>query len=307
VSIRFVFVTPAELGPYIEGLRAIERATEYPIGDGADVFTIDHGDAYSPFFSTVGQDPRFLVALDGARVVGGAVGMYRDVRIRGRMVRACYGADWKLGHEYRGLGVARQMMTWGFSLLFKDPTLRAWRYGYVAAMRGADGDVMRVVKGLHPGKLVKAAGTLAVYFVEPSRLAALSLAGTPATPDPDAGVDLSYVPTGHVEAPGLVSTAGMKDLRLRSTGQPWPLVHLPYGPSRWTPSWGAYLRACGESLVVDRPSSVACFAIDHRLDTHIAWLGSQGIAPGAACTVYALDLTLRARRAAWLHLATSEI
>ena len=307
MSIRFVFVTPTGLGPYVEGLRAIERATEYPIGDGADAFTIDHGEAYHPFFSTVGQDPRFLVALDGERVVGGAVGMYRDIRVRGRTVRACYGADWKLDREHRGLGVARQMMTWGAGLLFKDPTLRAWRYGYVAAMRGDHGDVMRVVKGLHPGKLVRAAGTLAVYFADPSKLAVLPLEGTPATPDPEGGVDLSFDPVGDVVAPGLVSTAGMKDLRLKSTGQPWPLVHLPYGPSRWTPSWGAYLRSCGETLASSRPTSVACFAVDQRLGTHISWLSSHGIAPGAVCTVYALDLTLRAGRAAWLHLATSEI
>jgi len=307
VSIRFVFLTPAELGPYVEGLRAIERATEYPIGDGVDSFTIDHGDAYHPFFSALGQDPRFLVALDGDVVVGGVVGMYRDIRIRGRTVRACYGADWKLSHEYRGRGVARQMMTWAAALPFKDPSLRRWRYGYVAAMRGAHGDVMRVLKGLHPGKLAKAAAALAVYFVEPSRIAALSLAGTPATPDPEEGVDLSYEPTGRVEAPGLVSTGGTKDLRLKSTGQPWPLVHLPYGPSRWTPSWGAYLQACGETLASTRPSSIACFAVDQRLGTHISWLASKGIEPGAVCTVYALDLTLRARRAAWLHLATSEI
>ncbi|HEX3343199.1 MAG TPA: hypothetical protein VHS09_01450, partial [Polyangiaceae bacterium] len=115
MSIRFVLVPPSGLAPYVDGLRAIERATEYPIADGTDAFTIDHGDAYYPFFSTVGQDPRFLVGLDGDRVVGGAVGMYRDVRIRGRMVRACYGADWKLGHAYRGLGVARDMMVYGMS------------------------------------------------------------------------------------------------------------------------------------------------------------------------------------------------
>ncbi len=83
-------------------------------------------------------------------------------------------------------------------------------------------------------------------------------------------------------------------------------MHLPYGPTRWKPSWGAYLRSCGEALA-SRPGVVACFAIDERLDAHISWLASKGVTPGATCTVYALDLTLRARRAAWLHLATSEI
>jgi hypothetical protein len=271
------------------------------------MFTIDHGPAYHPFFSALGQDPRFLVALDGDRVVGGVAGMYRGIRIRGRAVKAVYGSDWKMAPEYRGLGVARQMITWGMTHALRDPAMRAWRYAYVAAMRGAHGDVMRAAKGLHPGKLGRAAATLAVYFVEPSRLAGLSLDGTPATPDPEAGVDLSFAPTGRVEDPGLVSTAGLKDLRLKSTGQPWPLVHLPFGPSRWLPTWGAYLRACGERLVSAHPTSIACFAIDQRLSAHISWLGSKGVEPGAACTVYALDLTLRARRAGWLHLATSEI
>ena len=87
MTVRFVLLTPEELGPYVEGLRAIERATEYPIGDGSDAFTIDHGEAYHPFFTALGQDARFLLALDGERVVGGVAGMYRDVRIRGRTVR----------------------------------------------------------------------------------------------------------------------------------------------------------------------------------------------------------------------------
>lgn len=306
MNIRFVFVRPAELAPYVEGLRAIERTTEYPVGDG-DHFTIDHGEAYHTFFTTLGQDPRFLVALDGDRVIGGVVGMYKDIRIRGRAVRACYGADWKLAREYRGEGVARQMLTWGASRMFTDPSLRAWRYAFVAAMRGTHGDVMRAVKGLHIGKLSRPAGSLAVYFVEPGRLASLTVGDAPPPPDPGDGVDLSPGPAGRVEEPGLVSTAGSKDLRLKSTGRPWPLVHLPYGPPRWRPTWGAYLHACGEKLASSRPSSIACFSIDLRLDTHISWLASKGVRHDASCTVYAFDATLRARRASWLHLATSEI
>jgi hypothetical protein len=310
VTIRFALVTPAELGPYVEGLRAIERGTQYPIGDGRDAFTIDHGAKYHPFFTSLGEDVRFLLALDGDRVVGSAVGMYRNVRIRGRQVRAVYGADWKMASNHRGTGLARKMMTWAATHGLTDPSLLHWRYGFVAAMRGAHGDVMRAVKGAHPGRLVRPAADLAVYFVEASRLASLCPDGAPPPPDAEAGVDLSYETAGPVEPPGLVSTAGRKDLRLVSTGKPWPLVHLPYGPSRWLPSWGAYLQACGRALAGradGKDGSIACFAIDERLRPHIAWLVAAGIEPGAACTVYALDLTFRARRAAWLHLGTSEI
>lgn len=307
MTVQFRFLRAADIGPYVEGLRAIERATEYPVADGADAFTIDHGAEYAPFFTGLGHDARFVLALDGDRVIGGVVGVARNVRVRGRTVQAVYGADLKVARDVRGTGVARKMMTWAFGLLFRARDLAPWRYGYVAAMRGARGDVLRATRGVHPARLTGRAATLAVYFVEPARLARLALGRCPLPPDPERGVDLSFVPGGLVEPPGLVSTAGRKDLRLRSTGRPWPLVHLPLGPSRWSPTWGHYLRISGEALAASRPEAIACFAVDERLGSHIEWLRSLGIERGAACTVYALDLTLRGRGAAWVHLATSEI
>lgn len=308
---RFVFLPASAIGPYVDDLRAIERATDYPIADGADAFTIDHGADYGAFFTTLGHDARFVLALDaqdGRRVVGGVAGVARNVRIGRSMVPALYGADLKLLPELRGRGFGRDMMSWGFGLFFKHPDLFTWRFAYVAAMRGARGDVMRAVRGVHPARLTGKLARLAVYFAAPERLAALSLQAAPPPPDVDRGVDLSFVPTGDVGAPGLVSTAGRKDLRLRSTGLPWPLVHLPYGPCRWQPTWGHYLKACGQALAARAGQPpIACFAIDERLVSHTAWLSGQGVTRGAACTVYALDLTLRARRASWVHLATSEI
>lgn|GEM_PF-718999 len=307
---RFLFLRASEVGPYVEGMRAIERATEYPIADGADGFTIDHGAAYTPFFTGLGRDARFIVALEGDRVVGCVAGVARDVRVLGRDTYALYGADWKIARDRRGTGLSRRMMFWGFSLMFRQPELVTWRYAYIAAMRGERGDVMRATRGVHPARLSRRTARLAVYFVDPRRLAGLRPGDAPAPPREDEGVDLSYFVSGVVEPPGLVSTAGRKDLRLRSTGEPWPLVHLPLGPAYWRPTWGAYLRACGEALArADGAGgeALACFAIDERLVSHTRWLAAQGIERGAACTVYALDLTLRARRAAWVHLATSEI
>ncbi len=307
MSLRFLFLPATEIGPYAEGLRAIERVQEYPIADGADAFTIDHGDDHGAFFTRLGNDARFVLALDGDRVLGGVAGVVRNVRVAGRMVTAIYGADWKIARELRGGRASRQMMAWAFSLIWRHPELFTWRLGYVAAMRGARGDVMRATRGVHPARLAGRLARLAVYFVPPERLASLDVSQSPGGPDPDAGVDLSFVPSGEVEAPGLASTSGRKDLCLRSTGRPWPLVHLPHGPSRWLPTWGHHLKACGETLAARGAGPVACFAIDERLVSHTAWIASRGIERGATCTVYALDLTLRARRAPWVHLATSEI
>lgn len=226
------------------------------------------------------------------------MGIARNVRILGKMVPAVYGADMKLAPDARGTGTARKMAHWAFRLIFEHPELFTWRYAYAAAMRGAKGDVMRTTRGVHPARLAGKAATLAVYFVEPECLARLSLTAAPSPPDPDAGVDSSFVTTGHVEPPGMVSTAGRKDLRLRSTGEPWPLVHLPLGPTAWTPSYGHYLRACGDALAsrgsgegprTSNGTPIACFALDERMDSHISWLAGQGIERGAACSVYALD------------------
>ncbi len=307
MTVRFLFLLADEIGPYVEGLRAIERATEYPIADGADAFSIDHGVEYGRFFTMLGNDARFVLALEGDRVVGGVAGVMRNIRIRGRMVPAIYGADWKVAPDWRGRNVSREMMSWAFSLIYKQPGLLTWRFGYVAAMRGKRGDVMRATRGVHPARLTGKVARLAVYFVPPGKLAALEVSRAPAPPDPEEGVDLSFVPTGTLEEPGTTSTAGRKDLRLRSTGKPWPLVHLPLGPAHWKPTWGHYLRSCGAALEASRPDAIACFAVDERLMSHIEWLSAQGVERGASCTVYALDLTLRARRAPWLHLATSEI
>ena len=199
------------------------------------------------------------------------------------------------------------MTTWGSGSSSGSRTCSTLAVGYVAAMRGKKGDVLRATRGVHPAKLTGKVARLAVYFVKPGKLAALGLAAAPPPPDADRGLDLSFVATGEIDAPGLCSTAGRKDLRLRSTGQPWPLIHLPLGPGHWRPTWGHYLKACGEALEARSPGAIACFAIDERLISHTSWLASQGVERGAVCSVYALDLTLRARWASWLHLATSEI
>ena len=77
-------------------------------------------------------------------------------------------------------------------------------------------------------------------------LAGLDLAGAPAPPR-SAGAVL-----GGAQGPDFCSTAGSKDLRLVSSGQPWPLIHLPLGPAAWRPSWGAWLQRCATQLEIEK-------------------------------------------------------
>jgi len=307
MTIRFLDVQSEAIGPYVEQLRDLERAIEYPIADGADAFRIDHGELYHPFFSTLGE-AHFILALDGERVVGTVAGVLREGHLRGRSTKVFYGADLKVAPSHRGRRLPQRMAAFGLRKMFRTPRGLSWRYAYVAAMRGEKGDVMRTVRGVHVGHLGRRATELLVFFVEPERLAAVDRRGAPGPLSLETGIDLSPPPPSHlIEAPGLMSTAGRKDLRLRSTGAPWPLVHLPYSPARALPSWDAYLAACGEAMFARGLSGPACFAIDVRLREHLSWLASNGIEPNAVCTIYALSLTPRTRGARWLHLSTSEI
>ena len=304
-GLRFVVTEGAGVVPYAPSLRRLEESIRYPIADGADHFFIDHGEHYHPFFSTMGH-AHFLLALRGDEVVGSVAGVVRDVRVAGREVRALYICDLKVAAGERGRGLARRMLQHGLGQLLRRPALRACRLLYGAAMRGKKGDVMRTARGLNPLRLGGTDARLALYFVPPARLAGLDVSRAPPPPR-SPGIEFGPSPSAPFEAPGLCSTAGRKDLRLLSTGQPWPLVHLPLGPSAWGPSWGAWLRACGEVLVARQPSATTCFAIDERLAEHVTWLAGEGIRPDTVCTVYSLAPLFLRGGAGWVHLPTSEI
>lgn len=305
MKLRFFLLRAHEIAPHVEALRALERDIAYPIADGADSFTIDHGPDYHRFFSSMG-DARFLLTFDGDRLISVLSGAKRVATVRGVTKPSAYLADFKLAREYRGRGVSRKIIQWGFLRMLRDPEYLEWRVIYGAAMRGARGDVMRTVSGLHPGRLARPTARLLVYFADPYKLARVDASSCPPPPRAEDGVDLSPSPR-FLEPPGVESTAGCKDLYLKSTNAPWPLVHLPLGPGSWRPTLGAYLRACGDALVARRAPGPACFALDARLDDHVRWLARQQVDPGAVCTVYTLSITPRTIGARWLHLATSEI
>jgi hypothetical protein len=302
VTVRLIHVQAHELAPYQEGLRRLEADIRYPIADGADAFSIDHGAHYGDFFAGLGE-AHFLLAVDAGSVVGSLAAVGRWAGAGARRMRTLYAADFKIAAAYRGGDLARRYLYRGFVEVFRPSTRRRWpwRIAYVAAMRGSRGDVMRTARGMfNPMRLARPAARLAVYFVDPAALAKLP---DHCPPPSEGGLDLS--PDARHLPDGTISTTGVKDLRLESTGRPWHLVHLPLGPSAWRPTWGAYLSRAGAALV--GTGATACFAIDERLTDHVDWLGAVGITPGATCTIYALFLPFTGRPHPWVHLATSEI
>ena len=305
MRVRFELLRPEQLGPYVDELRALERGVTYPLG-GGERFFIDHGEAYHPFFSRMGE-AYFLLALEGRRVVGSLAGVFKEARHEGGAHEGVYLCDLKLAPSHRGQGVARGMLWHALSLSVRSPELRRWRFAYGAAMRGERGDVMRSARGVHVARVARPWARLAIWFARPEALAALDAAGCPAFPGAPLDLSPDAIPPDAIHgALGLVSTEGRKDLRRVSSGAPWPLVHLAASPGRQG-NWGRYLRDAGEALCQLRPDALACFGLDERLEPQHRWLRAQGIHTDASCTVYALRLPGGPPRASFVHLATSEI
>lgn len=290
----------ASLAPFADGLRAVERAIPYPIADGADAFTIDHGDDYAAFFQGLGE-ARFAVVTDDDQVVGGIAGIWRDLCGPDGPLRGVYLADLKLAPAARGRGVPARLMGRGLWEILKNPAWRAHDLFFGAAMRGARGDVTRTHRGAHVGRLGRPLATLNLWFADPRALRELPADG-PALPG--RCLDLS----GGRPLDRVVRTTGRKDFRLRSTGAPWRLAHVPFPASARSTPIGATLAAAAATVDDDE---LGCFALDQRLVAPTAWLAARGLTPGAVCTVHGLPFSRAGWRAArdhdWIHLATSEI
>jgi len=304
MKLRVEVLESFELAKHVPQLRDLERSITYPLADGAERFFIDHGPDYHPFFSQIGDRAGFLCAFDGELLVGSFAGVLRRARLGERLAPSMYLADYKIRAEYRGTKVGRTIL-WNCVGLLRYPELRTPRLYYGAAMRGAQGDLMRSARGSRSVmRLTRPIASLEVYFAEPEKLVRLDLSQAP-PPPLGRGLDLSPDAERLARGPGLTNTAGRKDLRLVSTGAPFPLEHLPFGPALQLKGFGAYLRDCGEALAGS--TAKACFAVDERLPDRVRWLRGQGIEPGARCTVYALRLPPMHGRVDWVHLATSEI
>jgi hypothetical protein len=278
----------------VPGLRALERGIRYPIADGADWFSIDHGPDYHPFFSGLG-DAHWFIALDGEAVVGSWGLVIRDVYVGGRPFRSLYSCDLKVAKSHRGRDLTRKIAMGGLRdavFEFGWPLRPAWG----VAMRGARGrDVTSTLKGLHPARLSMVFARFAVFFEKPEKLASLALEDVPRAPR---GPMLNLSATAN----GVVSTAGKKDFRLESTGKPWQLQHIVVRPS--DPSWASRIKELAATL---RPGTLACFAVDERLEGHLRWLDRAGLTPGATATAYGFVLNPLFLRYSYVHLATSEI
>ncbi|MBI1382147.1 MAG: hypothetical protein GC161_13810 [Planctomycetaceae bacterium] len=185
---------------FAAGLSALERDVWYPLG--ADRFRIDHGRRYTAFFERLGEVHVHL-ALEAETVVGVLVAVLRRSPFDGRDL--WYLADLKS----RGEGASVTASLWG---AFRDRA-GAGR-GFAVSMDPASGTnrlVHMAVRRLRP---------------RPAALARLQFHFLDAEGAERAVRELEPL----LGAVSFVDLSGAKDLRLESTGRPWPLLHAQFGP-----------------------------------------------------------------------------
>ena len=299
---HFELLESYELAPYIPALRALEQNIEYPLD--ADTFTIDHGEFYHDFFSRKGT-ARFLVATPehGSHEVQGTLaGIWHKARRHDASTSdfsALYLGDLKLDAALRGQSIIQRMLWFAMRRFISEPRLGQWDLVYGAAMQGARGDVTRSVRGAHMGHLLQPMAKLSLYFASPEQLADLDLRHCPVPPK-QPGWTL-----GTNTKPLLVRNDGLKEMRLRSQPTTWSLTHLNHGPAQWTHHLGDTLRQAHAQMRALNQDNALCFALDQRLEDHHRWCASQGMHPGAMCTIYGFQMTDHTPR--WVHLCPAEI
>lgn len=269
MSIRIHAVQEEERPEFAERIALLERGVSYPLGE--DAFQLDHGEDYFAFFDRLGE-VAFLVALDGERVVAVMAAILRRwMEESGAGERsAWYLCDLKVCPDYRRRRIPWRILS--HALLHLYP--RCGR-AYGISMNESDGGGNRVAALAAGMRLVPVSvpTTLVIYSLGPGDMERVA-----ATLESARG-PLSYL-----------SLRGKKDLVMRSTGQPMPLLHVQFGP----------FAEPGSRHPIDDHMHMYCTP---PKDPLVASLKELGIEPAASATV----IQHRMGNWDWRFVLTSDI
>ncbi|MFL5785538.1 MAG: GNAT family N-acetyltransferase [Bacteriovoracaceae bacterium] len=194
----FVRLTSQNISRHQERLEEFETLFRYPLGE--DEFTISHGKNYLGFIERIGPHVTYFGEHEGKIISIGAGTI-------SRRHKAWYLCDMKVHPEHRGKGIPRKL----FSRYFFFNYLKC-RRGFALNMVSADGKKNPIVKIMEnfPWTPLKVGTKLNFYYEDHANtLDALKILGRP--------------------NPHFSSLAGKKDLVLKSSGAPIPLLHLEWG------------------------------------------------------------------------------
>ncbi|MBD2122271.1 hypothetical protein [Trichocoleus sp. FACHB-262] len=190
------------------GIAAIEQMASYPLGD--DFFQLDHGSDYFAFFDRLGS-VNYYVALDGDRVAAVGAGVLRQVKTwRAEALQpAWYLCDLKVNPLYQRQQLSMRILS--HAIADGLPNCVA---GYTISMNTEDGSASRWVRVLERFDQIAfcRATTLGIYSCDAMTMQ-----------------KLEPILNKHRGPITYLSLQGVKDLRLQSTGQILPLLHVQWG------------------------------------------------------------------------------
>jgi GNAT superfamily N-acetyltransferase len=251
VSIRVHEVRHQERGEFAERIALLERGVSYPLGE--DSFRLDHGADYFAFFDRLGE-LSYLVALDGERVVAVAAAVLRRVPDESGTgeKRVWYLCDLKVHSDYR-----RRRIPWR---IFSHALLRQYpRCGrvYGISMNAPDSHENPVASLASRLKLVpvSVATTLNIYSLSAS--------------DMERTVPVLESARGPLS---FLSLRGKKDLIMRSSNLPMPLLHVQFGH-------------CAEHDISNPVEGHVHMFCAPKVDRLVSLLEELGLTPAASATV----------------------
>lgn len=200
-------INTASRNKFNRSLKGLEATMEYPYGN--DFFKIDHGDSYFTFFDRLGNS-FFNVALDGQEVIACGCGIIRSIRQNGQSKKIWYLCDLKVHYDYRKRGIPKKIFKKNLLLNY----LRCSR-GYTVSMNPSEGK-NRVIDIIERFPLVPLRFATTLCFFEVSKSEVMSVER-----------EVNKIIDEPVR---FLSLKGIKDIVLKSTGEPMPLYHAQYGP-----------------------------------------------------------------------------
>ena len=266
---KFHRIATAEREMFQEGIVSIETIAKYPLGK--DFFQIDHGLDYFAFFDRLGKVNYYVMHEDNIVGAVGA-GILRQIPYQQgeAPMSAWYLCDLKVHPNYQRRNLSLRILTHAIV-----DGIRECSCSYTISMNPGDGSPNRWVKVI--GKYSR------IKFTTSTQLGIYSL---------DAAT-MSYIAPLIIKHRGdisYMSLKGIKDLRLQSTGNILPLVHV---------QWGANVEKSTPE-VIPGYTHMFCVPSDDELARA---LGRSDIYPGASASVVSHGMN----NSDWRFIVTSDI
>ncbi|MBW4511702.1 MAG: hypothetical protein KME64_35145 [Scytonematopsis contorta HA4267-MV1] len=273
---KFHRITFEERTDFQAGIVAIEQYATYPLGD--DFFQIDHGLDYFAFFDRLGE-VNYYTALDfeygnvsSPRVAAVGAGILRQVSYnQGEETRpAWYLCDLKVHPDYQRQFLSLRILA---HAILQDIT--KCNCGYAISMNPGEGSPNRYVRVLEKFSPVKFSCTaqLGIYSLDAATMSRLE-----------------SLLVEHRGVISYLSLKGVKDLKLQSTGENLPLLHVQWGDSV----------SKGDSEIMPGYIHMFCVPANDKLAEILA---DKGIYPNASASVVSHGMD----ESDWRFILTSDI